>query len=84
MENYHVPFWRAVEGATSSLTLIADFPSSPIFVRPQSHPEPSVRIETKTAHVPLIALESKLISSYSPLGFFTPKCFSIRPNLVAL
>jgi hypothetical protein len=22
MGNYHVPFWRAVEGATSSLTLI--------------------------------------------------------------
>ena len=22
MENYHVPFWRAVEGATSPLTLI--------------------------------------------------------------
>ncbi|NJM90427.1 MAG: hypothetical protein HC847_28140 [Hydrococcus sp. RU_2_2] len=23
IRNYHVPFWRAVEGATSSLTLIA-------------------------------------------------------------
>ncbi len=36
MGNYHVPFWRAVEGVTPSLTLIIDRWFEDIFVPERS------------------------------------------------